>query len=454
MKISCLQAGYAISKTNHRNKTLNQKNSYAYKDILNRDFFVKKSVNITFTGKDQSKKLQELIDVIWSDENLKSKFIQKIKSKFISKNYMESLSKKNWEDIEEADEEILSKSKKIFEEKSLPKIKKDMFNITSLQAIKLTHKIASLTTINSFDNENSLKAMLEYIKMLKIATKKSASMAEKEKIQYDTCRILGKFIEICKNIDKPSSKWIKNRFNKEAGLIMDYHFGKYTSAFKENTTTTNAVQKYDVETGFCFTPELRKELKEMIIESKGDFRDAIINVSGNYDREIYQTIYELGILTPKAQKQLSVLIALNKKGLDLTKRFELPVESLLLFEKEKIQYYKQGKLTPAQAKLNKAKKDNDYEKIFRTLFELEEDVTTNTSVVEAALNFFKKNGLDLSDLSGLEESNLKKAFKKLAIKLHPDQNGNSEEAKDKFQTLFGAHKILSSYLIQRNQSLL
>lgn len=49
--------------------------------------------------------------------------------------------------------------------------------------------------------------------------------------------------------------------------------------------------------------------------------------------------------------------------------------------------------------------------------------------------------LEVAETASLDE--IRKAYKKLAIKLHPDKHRNSEEAKEAFQELAEAYEVLS-----------
>ena len=54
-------------------------------------------------------------------------------------------------------------------------------------------------------------------------------------------------------------------------------------------------------------------------------------------------------------------------------------------------------------------------------------------------DYYKILGVD----KNATESEIKKAYKKLAIKYHPDKNLNNKEAEEKFKIISDAYSILS-----------
>lgn len=55
--------------------------------------------------------------------------------------------------------------------------------------------------------------------------------------------------------------------------------------------------------------------------------------------------------------------------------------------------------------------------------------------------------------SGATQDEIKKSFRHLALKHHPDKNKNSEESKQKFMKIVEAYEVLSDDLARRNYNI-
>lgn len=68
---------------------------------------------------------------------------------------------------------------------------------------------------------------------------------------------------------------------------------------------------------------------------------------------------------------------------------------------------------------------------------------TLDQVKQESLNIFKMYGFDLGDINSLTPNDLKKAYRALAIKYHPDKNSEGKEA---FQAINEANEVLKAHL--------
>ena len=55
--------------------------------------------------------------------------------------------------------------------------------------------------------------------------------------------------------------------------------------------------------------------------------------------------------------------------------------------------------------------------------------------------------LDKGGLCGLTSQNVKRQYRKMALKLHPDKNGNTPESTKRFQELTESYNILIKLVI-------
>jgi len=75
-------------------------------------------------------------------------------------------------------------------------------------------------------------------------------------------------------------------------------------------------------------------------------------------------------------------------------------------------------------------------------------MNTNINMnIENACNLLE---IDLSDISSLRSEDLKKKYHKLALKNHPDKNGNTSSANKKFQEINEAYEYLQTTILEND----
>ncbi len=397
-----------------RNKSLRQTFICSNNNILNNDLSIKNFRNISFAGKNQSKKFQKLLYTILKDRLLFGLQLSTARLKFNKRG------KKFWQKV--------------------ARIKQKMLILNSHEGIKNTLDLLK----KGFADEGSLKAMLEYLKRLKLSTKSIVTPFEKEKIKINTCLALGHFSEVCENSEKPIPTWVKNRFNKEMDSLIDYYFGQKPIDLTENISTTKAMEKYD-DGNICITTEIRAELKENIKIFGGNLFEAVCNLSEEYLAKTSRDIRTFGILTPGAKKQLYIGKFFNKKGIELARKFGVPSDDFssvlncsLIGNAERILYYEKGKLIPSQVQ---------YEKMFLGRENPDVFLIKENNELTKAFNLFRKYGEDLGNLTKLKKEGLTNAYRRLVKKNHPDvSEADKTEADEIFKDIQEAYQTLQFIL--------
>lgn len=407
MKTTLISTNYIQSAQNQNSKLKNTPNKTFFwffnKSFAGADVFITSNKpNISFMGKNSSKTVAELLDIIMNDRFLVSTSPSAIRFKY-GKNGKRTLQR--WAD----------------------RTKRKMSVLDSHDAIESTHEILS----KGLADEASLKSMFEYLRKQKLATKMSAIPIDIERNKHDVLWALGKFIEICENTATKIPEWVKKKYNKEINSLIDYYF-KPVQVESAINSKTRTIEVYDNTKNFRLTPELRTKIKKYTKDYHGKFVCALDEITENHLSEVSRVIKSKKPFTQKEKENLLVSETFIKKMTEITNRIKFYYfsNSYLKSTKEKFNYYRNGKLTP-------------YEKEWERMFH------ANTSIDifsgDEASNVFKGFGEDLGDLSKLNKTTLTKAYKKAALRLHPDQNAGEEmKAGENFKKLQNAYQSLLS----------
>lgn len=213
------------------------------------------------------------------------------------------------------------------------------------------------------------------------------------------------------------TKLTVKKIHQEVDHLLDHYFGKVDSQ-------TENINSLPIKT--------RNKLKEKCEQVTYGvphlmFTQELDDVAGSYLREIKYHHVKNGSLNEEGKKLLSVADILNKKAIEINttmKTEEAYFIDGLKLTADTIERYKKGTF---KTKFEEECENNDY---------------TATYKQKEALKTFKNHGQDLGKLNALKEDALKKAYRKLAMQLHPDKNPGDKTAHDKFVKLQDAYQEL------------
>lgn len=255
--------------------------------------------------------------------------------------------------------------------------------------------------------------------------------------------------------------FIEKQLNKEVDELLDYHFGKSginNTGTKIPTEVRDKIKRDAKFTNSCVAPYQGFCLN--MNEGANYSLDEILNkhvINNNLSEKGKELLYTAEILNKKAN-ELS-----NKMG---STNDHIKIE--LGTTAKTINNFKKGKYEPGRNDFWEdyfKKKHQSYSSSYesnssqgssqgsshsqdsssssgKSYNKNSYNTYTKENIEDESANIFKQYGEDLGDINKLKEEELKKAYRRLALKHHPDKNPNDKQAHEKFVEIQNAYEAL------------
>lgn len=130
---------------------------------------------------------------------------------------------------------------------------------------------------------------------------------------------------------------------------------------------------------------------------------------------------------------------------EINPKMEELLRKLAKADMEKTNFHKKGEYYEKTYKFSSKFTEEFWDNFFKKHGgNFEQSGTSRLLAIEQeSMGIFKQYGADLGDVSTLTEEKLKKAYRALAMKYHPDRNPNGKEA---FQAINAANEALMQHL--------